>query len=159
FIAARQASGRLSELLTATATPETNIIALPSPQNQLQVEKLFLAPPGETTPVLKNVSFALDHGDALGVIGPSGSGKSTLARGLVGVWASNHPLSSVRLDGADLDQWDPDNLGRHVGYMPQDTELFSGTVAENICRFDPEAPSERIIQAAKTAQAHDLIVH
>ncbi len=159
FIAARQASGRLSELLTATATAETNIIALPSPQNQLQVEKLFLAPPGETTPVLKNVSFALDHGDALGIIGPSGSGKSTLAKALVGVWVSNHVLSSVRLDGADLDQWDPDSLGRHVGYMPQDTELFSGTVAENICRFDPEATSERIIQAAKTAQAHDLIVH
>ncbi|MGL4396805.1 MAG: ATP-binding cassette domain-containing protein, partial [Hyphomicrobium sp.] len=99
-----------------------------------------------------------DRGDALGVIGPSGSGKSTLARGLVGVWLPMNPASSVRLDGAALDQWQPEKLGRHIGYMPQDVELFEGTVAENIARFDPEATSEMVVSAAKAAGAHDLIV-
>ena len=92
----------------------------------------------------------------MGVIGPSGSGKSSLVRALVGVW---QPVrGKVRLDGAALDQWSSDVLGRHIGYLPQDVELFAGTVAQNICRFDPDAPSDGIIAAAKEAGVHDLII-
>jgi ABC-type protease/lipase transport system fused ATPase/permease subunit len=102
------------------------------------------------------VTFALEAGSGLGVIGPSGSGKSSLVRALVGVW---QPVrGKVRLDGAALDQWSSDALGRHVGYLPQDVELFAGSVAQNICRFDPEATSETIIKAAKEAGVHDMII-
>ena len=95
-------------------------------------------------------------GNGLGVIGPSGSGKSSLIRALVGVW---QPVrGKVRLDGAALDQWSSDVLGRHIGYLPQDVELFAGTVAQNICRFDPEATSDDIIAAAKEAGVHEMII-
>ena len=113
-------------------------------------------PPGEQRVIVQDVNFALEAGNGLGVIGPSGSGKSSLARALVGVW---QPVrGKVRLDGAALDQWSSDVLGRHIGYLPQDVELFAGTVAQNICRFDPEATSDAIIAAAKEAGVHDLIV-
>src|SRR6201994_2187600 len=102
--------------------------------------------------IITDVSFALTAGQGLGVIGPSGSGKSSLIRALVGVWTPVR--GKVRLDGAALDQWSSDVLGRHIGYLPQDVELFSGTVAQNICRFDPEANSEAIITAAKDAGVH-----
>jgi ABC-type protease/lipase transport system fused ATPase/permease subunit len=102
------------------------------------------------------VTFDLLAGQGLGIIGPSASGKSSLARSLVGVWT---PLrGKVRLDGAALDQWPSDQLGRHVGYLPQDVELFAGTVAENICRFDAEPDAEAIINAAKSAGVHELIL-
>jgi PrtD family type I secretion system ABC transporter len=159
FISARQSAHRLRDLLNAMPGGQGGCIALPAPQRELRVERLFVAPPGSTEPTLKNVSFSLECGDALGVIGPSGSGKSTLARALVGVWLPTHRANSVRLDGAALDQWDFDTLGRHIGYMPQDIELFAGTVAENIARFNPEAADADVISAARAAGAHDMIVH
>src|SRR5215210_6647954 len=106
--------------------------------------------------VVQDVSFALKAGNGLGVIGPSASGKSSLARALVGVWSTLR--GKVRLDGAALTQWDLEQLGRHIGYLPQDVELFAGTVAQNIARFDPDADADRIIAAAKAAGVHDLIL-
>ena len=164
FVGARHASARLFKLLSevvptsATSLASAAPLALPAPQRRLQVEHLFVAPPGQTEPILRNVDFSLEAGDAVGVIGPSGSGKSTLARALVGVWQPLNGLSSVRLDGASLDQWESDDLGRHLGYMPQDVELLRGSVADNIARFDPAATSESIVAAAKAAGAHEMIV-
>jgi ABC-type protease/lipase transport system fused ATPase/permease subunit len=113
-------------------------------------------PPGGRAPVAHDVTFALARGDALGIIGPSASGKSSLARALVGVW----PLArgSIRLDAATLDQWAPEQLGRNLGYLPQDVELFGGTVAANIARFEPEPDSAKIVEAAKIAGVHELIL-
>lgn len=158
FVTARISAKRLGDLLTAAEEDDSNVIDLPPPQRQLQVEALVVAPPGAREPILRGVSFALDHGDALGVIGPSGSGKSTLARALVGVWQPFSPSSAVRLDGASIDQWTPEKLGRHIGYMPQEIELFDGTVADNIARLDANASSDAVVAAAQAAGAHDLIV-
>ena len=106
--------------------------------------------------VAQDIAFELEAGQGLGVIGPSGSGKSSLARMLVGVW---QPVrGKVRLDGAALDQWAPDDLGRHIGYLPQDVELLAGTVAQNIARFEPEPDNEAVIAAAKAVGVHDMIV-
>lgn len=106
--------------------------------------------------VLKGLSFAILPGDLLGVIGPSGSGKSTLARLIVGVWPA--AVGKVRLDSADIFQWNKDELGPHVGYLPQDIELFGGTVSDNIARFG-EVDAEKVIQAAKRAGVHEMILH
>jgi ATP-binding cassette subfamily C protein len=114
-----------------------------------------LAPPGTRHVVVRNVSFAIERGSAVGIIGPSASGKSSLARALVGVWPPAR--GSVRLDGAALDQWSPDDLGRHIGYLPQDVELFDGTIGENIARFE-EPDSEAVLRAAEQAGVHELIV-
>lgn len=163
FVSARLSAKRLSDLLQAAGLgPEQGpekVLDLPAPHRALQAEQLVVAPPGSREPILKGVSFALEAGDALGIIGPSGSGKSTLARALVGIWQPLHPASAVRLDGASLDQWTAERLGPHVGYMPQDVELFDGTVADNIARLDGEAPSAKVVAAAKVAGAHDVIVH
>ena len=113
-------------------------------------------PPGDQRVIVQDVTFTLSAGNGLGVIGPSGSGKSSLVRALVGVWRPAR--GTVRLDGAALDQWSSDVLGRHIGYLPQDVELFAGTVAQNICRFDPEATSQSIIAAAKEAGVHEMII-
>jgi ATP-binding cassette subfamily C protein len=102
------------------------------------------------------VSFALRSGAGLGIVGPSASGKSSLVRALVGVWPAS--IGKVRLDGAALDQWLPEALGRHVGYLPQDVELFDGTVAQNIARFDPDPDPEKVIAAGRAAGAHDMIL-
>lgn len=158
FVSARLAAGRLNELLLRTDEGDKPVVDLPKPRRELQAETLVVAAPGQKEPIIRNVSFTLQAADALGVIGPSGSGKSTLARALVGVWPSIHAVGSVRLDGAALEQWSSENLGRHVGYMPQDVELFSGTIAENISRFDPDADSEAIVASAKAAGSHDMIV-
>jgi ATP-binding cassette subfamily C protein len=158
FVSCRQAARRLGTLLLTAPEEEERIVDLPAPRERLDVAHLVIAPPGNGEPILKDVSFSLDAGDALGVIGASGSGKSTLARAIVGIWTPSAIESSVRLDGATLDQWSPEKLGRHVGYMPQDIELMTGTVAENISRFIPGATDEQIIAAAKTAGAHDVIV-
>jgi len=138
FVAARQGWNRLSHLFThlpAQAAP----MALQPPAKTLVVQNAAVAPPGEQKLVCQDVNFSLTAGKALGVIGPTASGKSSLARLLVGVWTPAR--GSVRIDGATLDQWSPEALGRHVGYLPQDVELFSGTVAQNIARFEepPEA--------------------
>jgi PrtD family type I secretion system ABC transporter len=158
FISARLSAKRLGDLLAAAGDVGADVVALPAPTKQLQVEQLVVAPPGQREAILRGVSFTLDRGDALGVIGPSGSGKSTLARALVGVWQPMSPASAVRLDGASLDQWTPENLGPHIGYMPQEVELFDGTVADNIARLDSNASSEAVVAAAKAAGSHDLIV-
>lgn len=158
FVAARQARVRLIELFRAVEDPDHPVVALPAPAKSLQVQGLTVAAPGDVKPIIHGISFALTAGDGVGVIGPSASGKSTLARALVGVWQPVRMGGVVRLDGASLDQWTPDALGKHIGYLPQSIELFAGTVAENIARFDPDATSEAIIAAAKDAGVHDLIV-
>ena len=158
FVSARLAAKRLADLLTAAEEMTQDKVDLPAPKRTLQVEALVVAPPGTPEPILKGVAFALERGDALGVIGPSGSGKSTLARALVGVWRPVNPAGAVRIDGASLNQWASEKLGRHIGYMPQDVELFDGNIAENIARFDPNATSEAVVAAAKAAGSHELIV-
>jgi ATP-binding cassette, subfamily C, bacterial len=142
-----------SASLTPPPTPRT---ALPQPAAQLDVQSLTVVPPGGSTPILRGVSFAIRPGQALGVIGPSGSGKSSLARALIGVWRPS--AGRVRLDGAALDQYDPDHLGRHIGYLPQRVSLFDGTIADNIARLRPEADPGRIIAAARAAAAHEMIL-
>ena len=155
FVAARQSWHRLNRLLESLPA-QTAQTMLQNPSSRLAVEAVSIAPPGEQRIVVQDVTFALEAGNGLGVIGPSGSGKSSLVRALVGVWQPFR--GKVRLDGAALDQWSSDVLGRHVGYLPQDVELFAGSVAQNICRFDPEARSEAIIAAAKEAGVHQMII-
>lgn len=155
LVSARQSWQRLKELLKALPEAETPL-ALPRPHEKLSVEGLASGPPAAQRLVVSDVTFALTAGSALGVIGPSASGKSSLARALIGVWPAYR--GSVRLDGAALDQWDHDALGRHVGYLPQDVELFAGTVAQNICRFAEDATSEAIVAAARAARVNDLIL-
>ncbi|MGY3620491.1 type I secretion system permease/ATPase [Bradyrhizobium sp. USDA 10063] len=155
FVAARQSWQRLNRLLQQMPQAGTQTL-LQAPTKRLSVEAVSLAPPGDQRVIVADVTFALEAGSGVGIIGPSGSGKSSLVRALVGVWMPFR--GKVRLDGAALDQWSPDVLGRHVGYLPQDVELFAGTVAQNISRFDPEAKSDDIIAAAKEAGVHEMII-
>ncbi len=155
FAAARQSWRRLNQLLEQMPVRAAQTLLQP-PSSQLSVESVSIAAPGDQKVIVQDVSFTLTAGHGLGVIGPSGSGKSSLIRALVGVWQPFR--GKVRLDGAALDQWSSDLLGRHIGYLPQDVELFTGTVAQNICRFDPEAKSDEIIAAAKEAGVHDMII-
>lgn len=154
FVAARQAYGRLAELLQQFPVREQQM-SLPRPTGNLSVEGVMAAPPGTNVPVLRNVSLSLPAGQVLVVVGPSASGKSTLARLLVGVWGAAQ--GKVRLDGADLFAWSKEELGPHIGYLPQDVELFAGTIAENIARFG-DIDSERVIEAARKAGLHDMIL-
>jgi ATP-binding cassette subfamily C protein len=155
FVAARQSWHRLNRLLESMP-PQALQTRLHSPSNRLTVESVSIVPPGDQKIIVQDVTFALEAGSGLGVIGPSGSGKSSLVRALVGVWQPFR--GKVRLDGAALDQWSSDVLGRHIGYLPQDVELFAGTVAQNICRFDPQATADGIIAAAKEAGVHEMII-
>lgn len=154
-VAARRSYARLTETLTALDAAKP-IVALPPPQGSLSVEKITIAAPSTGSVILSDVTFELSAGQAVGIIGPSGGGKSTLARGLTGVW----PLlrGDVRLDGADLGQWDPDELGHHVGYLPQEISLIDASISENICRLDPEADGKKILAAAQAAGVHEMIV-
>jgi ATP-binding cassette subfamily C protein len=145
----------LTELLRLMQQ-EPPATALPAPSRRLAVESLNIAPPAQQKIIVQDVSFTLVAGQGLGIIGPSASGKSSLARGLVGVWMPAR--GKVRLDGAALEQWSSERLGPHIGYLPQDIELFDGTVAQNIARFEPETSSEHVIAAAKAAGVHELIV-
>jgi ATP-binding cassette subfamily C protein PrsD len=155
FVAARQSWQRLNALLAAMPARPAPML-LQAPARRMAVEGVSASPPGVSRIVLQDISFALAAGQGLGVIGPSGSGKSTLARLLVGAW---RPIrGKVRLDGASLDQWASEELGKHVGYLPQDIELLPGTVGQNIARFEPEPDSNAVIAAAKAVGAHDLIV-
>ncbi len=158
FVGMRQSIRRLDTLLAAVPEQMDARLALPRPTRTLEVKDLAVAPPGETMPIITNVSFQLNAGDGLGVIGASAAGKSTLIRALVGAWQPLPRGGSVRLDGATLDQWPPEALGRDIGYLPQDIELFEGTVADNIARLDPTATSQAVIEAAKHAGIHDMIV-
>jgi ATP-binding cassette subfamily C protein len=154
-VAARQSWRRLNRLLEDIPTLPIPTL-LQNPSSRLSVEAISIAAPGDQKLIVQDVSFSLSAGQGVGVIGPSGSGKSSLVRALVGVWQPFR--GKVRLDGAALDQWSSDVLGQHIGYLPQDLELFAGTVAQNICRFDPQARSEAIIAAAKQASVHELII-
>ena len=155
FVAARQSRRRLTDLLKLMEqeTPDT---ALPPPSRSLALEGLNIAPPGQQKIVVQDASFTLEAGQGLGIIGPSASGKSSLARGIVGVWTAAR--GKVRLDGAALEQWSSERLGPHIGYLPQDIELFDGTVAQNIARFSPDPGSDHVIAAAHAAGVHELIV-
>ena len=155
FVSARQSWRRLSELLGVLAQ-EGEPMTLPAPRTNLIVESVAAAPPGVQRVVVQDVSFVLKAGQALGIIGPSASGKSSLARLIVGVWVPVR--GKVRIDGAAMDQWASGELGKHIGYLPQDVELFAGTVAQNIARYEPDAPSDAVIAAAKTANVHDMII-
>lgn len=153
--AARQSWGRVRHLLDlhpARPTP----LPLPAPGSTLTIENVTVVPPGAGVPAVRDVTLALEKGHALGIIGPSSSGKSSLAKALVGVWPCAR--GEVRLDGAAVDQWAPEARGRHVGYLPQEVELFAGTIAENIARFDEQAAPEDIVAAAQGAGVHDIIL-
>ena len=154
FVSARQSWLRLREQIGSVGSDEPKTM-LPRPKSSLEVVDLSVAAPSSDRTLLSGIDFSLRAGSSLGIIGPSGAGKSTLARALVGILP---PLEgSVRLDGADLSQWQPDQFGRHVGYLPQDVELFDGTVAENIARLAPQPDSDAVIAAARSAGAHGLI--
>jgi ATP-binding cassette subfamily C protein len=146
----------IDTLLADNATPSAPMTTLPRPAAQLMVKGLFVAPPGEQTPTLNNINFAANAGDVIAVIGPSAAGKSSLANALAGIWPIGR--GEIRLGGAELRHYDKDKLGRYIGYLPQNVELFSGTIAQNIARFDPQATSQDIIYAAKQAEAHHLIL-
>lgn len=156
FTAARQGWARLDALFEAIPDEEEATTQLPAPERVLKVEALAVAPPGAPEAVLRDVAFELEAGDAMGIIGPSAAGKTTLARALVGVWP---PLEgAVRLDGASLDQWEPDALGAHLGYLPQHVELFDGTIAQNIARLEVNPPSEAVLAAGRAGGVHEMIL-
>lgn len=156
FIGARSAYHRLKELLADSVDDEEKL-TLPVPKGQIAVQGVTVVPPGGSSPALRKVSFNLEPGQSLGVIGPTASGKSTLARVLTGVWAPS--LGSVRLDSAEISAWPSEERGPYVGYLPQDVELFEGTVAQNISRFADEPDAEAIVKAARQAGVHELILH
>jgi PrtD family type I secretion system ABC transporter len=151
---ARSAYARLQELLGKMPDhPEG--LELPAPSGALTIKQLFIAPPGQTDPILKAVNANLAPGESLGIFGPSGAGKSSLARVLVGVWPPR--AGNVRLDDADVFTWNSEQMGKYIGYLPQDVELFDGTVAQNIARYS-DAESESIIAAAMMAGSHEMIL-
>lgn len=156
FVTARQAWARLTQLL-AQLPKTTTSVSLPAPISALSVEGLSVMPPGVPRLIVQDVTFALEKGAGLGIVGPSASGKSSLVRAIAGIWLPVR--GTVRLDGATFDQWSPEELGNHVGYLPQDVQLFDGTIAENIARFEPQAPSDKILEAARAAGVHDLVTH
>ena len=151
---ARLAYQRLDSLLGQHPVTQDNM-TLPAPKGQVSFEQVSAAPPGKRLATLQQVSFSLNPGEVLGVLGASGSGKSTLARVLVGVWPTL--AGTVRLDAADIHQWNRDQLGPHLGYLPQDIELFGGSIAENIARFR-EADAQLVVEAARQAGVHEMIL-
>lgn len=155
FAGARQGWQRLTKVLAALPA-EAEPMLLPAPSANVMMHNVAIMAPGSQRLLVQDASFAMEAGHALGIIGPSGSGKSTLVRALVGAWLP--VVGRIKLDGADLDQWSQAERGRHIGYLPQDVELFAGTVADNIARFETDADPAAIIAAAKAAGAHDLIV-
>ncbi len=155
FGSTRSAYERLTVLLDKNPAREASM-ELPKPKGNISVENVTAAPPNTKVPVIKGLDFTISAGEVLGVIGPSGSGKSTLARLLVGIWPAS--IGTVRLDGADVYQWNKDELGSYIGYLPQDIELFGGTVSENIARFG-EIDAEKVILASKRAGVHEMILN
>lgn len=156
FVAAREGWKRLKETLTRIP-PEPNRLPLPAPRQKLSLEAVNVAEPGGQRVLVRDVSLELAAGSGLAVIGPSGSGKSTLARAMVGAWSV--AAGRVRLDGAALDQWPSELAGRHLGYLPQDVELFAGTVAENISRLEVTPDPNAVVAAAMAAGCHDMILN
>ncbi|MBK1697446.1 type I secretion system permease/ATPase [Rhodovibrio salinarum] len=155
FVNARTAYRRLNDALLARDEVRKPM-PLPAPQGEVTVEKLAVVPPGSRTPALKGVNFHLRRGEAMGMIGASGAGKSSLARALMGVWPAAD--GAVRLDAANINDWDPERLGDYIGYLPQDVELFDASVAENIARLG-EVDPEAVVRAAKLAGVHEMILH
>jgi PrtD family type I secretion system ABC transporter len=154
--AARQGIERLREILKAIAIPPLPAVVLPRPCRTLSAEGLTVMAPGSDKVIVSDVTFGLKAGAGMALLGASAAGKSTLAKALVGIWPASKGM--VRLDGARLDEWSTDDLGRHIGYLPQDVALFDGTVAENIARFDEAAGSEPVLHAARVACAHEMIL-
>jgi PrtD family type I secretion system ABC transporter len=155
FVSARHSGQRLDQLLKLLPK-EKEPLALPPPTEVLEVDQIHVTAPGSEKLILNDVSFRLWSGQGLGIIGPSGSGKSSLARALVGVWPQLR--GRIKIDNASLEQWSSEALGRHVGYLPQDVELFDGSIAINIARFDPKATPDAVLEAAGAAAVHDLIL-
>ncbi|MGA3682243.1 type I secretion system permease/ATPase [Pseudomonas graminis] len=154
FVAARVQYQRLNDTLDKlNAEPER--MSLPDPEGHLQVENLVVAPPGAKAAVIRNISFVTPAGSIVGIVGPSAAGKSTLARALLGIWPPQHGV--VRLDGADISTWDKQKLGPHLGYLPQDIELFEGSISDNIARFT-KVDSEKVVLAARIAGVHEMIL-
>ena len=155
FVAARDSIRRLSQIFGQLPAIR-GMTDLPKPVRSLSVENVAVVAPNGTKPILSQVHFRLSAGEVLGIIGPNGSGKSSLSRVILGIWPPGR--GTVRLDGAALDQWDVDSLGRHIGYLTQIVELFPGTVAENIARMASEPDSAAVLRAAQAAGAHDMIL-
>lgn len=154
FVTARAQYGRMNELLEKI--PETpQKMPLPAPAGAISAERAILTPPGAQSPVVKGVSFQIAPGEVVGIIGPSAAGKSTLARGILGIWPTVG--GAIRIDGAESSAYNREELGPHIGYLPQDIELFDGSISENIARFG-EVDAEQVVQAAKDAGVHDLIL-
>ncbi len=154
FAEALDAYKRLKAIFDKYST-EKETMDLPAPTGHLKLENVFVAPPTAKRPVVRSLNMEIPAGKVVGVIGGSGSGKSTLARAILGIW----PLTAgvVRLDGADIHQWDSRKLGKYIGYLPQDIELFEGTIAENIARLQ-NVDSKKVVEAAKMADVHDMIL-
>jgi ATP-binding cassette subfamily C protein EexD len=155
FTLARGQYDRLGQLLNQIPK-DADTMSLPAPTGKLSAEQVMVVPPGSKNIVVRGVNMELNAGEALGIVGPSASGKSCLARALLGIWPTYS--GKVRLDGADIFAWDRAELGPYVGYLPQDIELFDGSISENICRFGDVDP-DKVVEAAKTAGVHDLILH
>ena len=154
FVAARGQYNRLNELLEAIPAAEAGL-PLPAPAGAITAQGAAVVPPGSRSPVVVGANFAIEPGDSVGVIGPSAAGKSSLIRAVLGVWTT--ASGSIRIDGAESASYDREELGPHIGYLPQDVELFDGTVGENIARFG-ELDSEQIVQAARDAGVHEMIL-
>jgi ATP-binding cassette subfamily C protein EexD len=155
FVLARTQYKRLNDLLNQIPDDKDKM-SLQVPNGQLQAEQAVIIPPGSKIPAIKGISFTIEAGDTVGILGPSGAGKSSLARALLGIWPTAN--GAIRLDGADIFDWDRVELGAHIGYLPQDIELFEGTISENISRFG-KIESDKIINAAKMAGVHEMILH
>ena len=154
FVLARAQYARLNELLLQIPEDREKM-TLPEPEGKIQVEQAVIVPPGSKIPVIKGISLVIEAGDSVGIVGPSGAGKSTLVRALLGIWPAAN--GKVRLDGADVFTWDRMELGPFIGYLPQDIELFEGTISENIARFG-EVDPDKVVAAAKTSDVHELIL-
>ena len=154
FVNARSQYGRLNDMLSKIPADEERM-PLPPPSGAVSVETIVVCPPGTRTPVLKNVAFQVEQGDIVALIGPSAAGKSTLARAMLGIWPAMS--GKVRLDGADVFAWKREELGPYIGYLPQDIELFEGTISENIARFG-EVDPDQVVAAANMAGVHDMVL-
>ena len=156
FVAARTGWERIIQSITHFRKAPPRSIVLGAPTGELTMRDVWVAPPGSQRMTVQGVTMTLKPGQALAVIGPSAAGKTSLMRVMLGIWRANR--GEVRMDGATLDQWDPEDLGRYIGYVPQTVELVEGTIGENISRFDPEATSEGVVAAARAAGMHEIIL-
>lgn len=154
FLGARSQYARLHELLVKVAA-EPERMSLPAPKGAIRVEGLSVGAPDARKPIIRGLGFQVAAGEVVGIIGPSGAGKSTLARALLGIWPTQ--AGTVRLDDADISQWRRDELGQYIGYLPQDIELFEGTISQNISRFGP-ANAPAVVAAARMAGVHELVL-